>query len=247
MNQFQLFANLKRTVAPVTEPLTLATVENYLRIQSDSGGPIDQDITAFISFARETCENILRRSFLQQTWQLNLRNWPGRDYQNWPTNTPSDFESYNKYNFIGLPYAAPIFGPDSDPPTAPSVTITYLDTSADVNTFPQGNIPGGYNVDPNFEPARIFLPFSQIWPTTILLPGAAITVIYQTGYVDVPTWQSAFEGANAVIHAMKKMVAYLYENKIPPDEMRRSSIAAGLSFLVTELLAPHRIWTSGEM
>ena len=244
MNQFQLFANLKRTAAPVIEPIDLATAEAYLRVPSDSGGPIDQDIQAFISFAREYCETVLRRSFLKQTWQLNLRNWPGRDYQNWPTNTPSDFESYQKYNYISLPMAAPLYGPDASPPAAPQVSITYLDTSASILTFPQGNIPGGYNVDPNFEPARVFLPFSQIWPTTILLPGAAITLVYQTGYPDVATWMAAFEGANGVLHAMKKIIAYVYENKIPPDEMRRSSIAAGMSFVVEEMLSHWRIYES---
>lgn len=244
MNQIQLYANLRRTVAPTAEVFQLAEIENYLRLISDGGGPIDQDVTAFIAFAREQMETILKRAFLKQTWQLSLRNWPGRDYQNWPTNTPSDFDAYQKYNYIRLPMAAPLFGPYNTPATPANVAITYLDTSANSNVFPQGNIPGGYNVDPNFDPARIFLPFSQIWPTTILLPGAAITVVYDCGFADVATWNSGFEGANSVRHAMKMICGYVYENRIPPSEMRKSFTASGIQYVVEEILSDFRIYDS---
>ena len=56
-------------------------------------------------------------------------------------------------------------------------------------------LPGyTYNVLTDFEPGRIVLPYSQIWPPDILMPGAPIQITYVAGYADVATLQSKFEG-----------------------------------------------------
>jgi hypothetical protein len=93
----------------------------------------------------------------------------------------------------------------------------------------------------DFEPGRIVLGFSQIWPTVILLPGAPIQVSFTCGYVDLLTLQSCFEGFPATIHAIKMIIGYLYENRIPPSEMRRSFVASGINYVIEELLEPYRI------
>lgn len=308
-----IYANSQLIRGPSLEPVDLATAEGWHRVNSDNGGPVDQDFTALITLARQRCETVLRRALYTQVWKLSLKNWPGRDYQNWPAQGASlDIESYHKHNFIELPY----------PPLQGVFAVAYLDTSAVSWTMRQVNAAGGYNVDFNFEPGRVVLPFSQVWPTTILLPGAPISILYAGGYQDgtgigtltlggpmagyqvgdlvgitvanayggliqvtavsssgsiaacnvvIPgtgyavasglatsggsgtgatasitalapeNLSTAFEGYSSVVQAMKMMIGYCYENKIPPSEMRRSSIDAGLQYVMQQLLEEYRI------
>lgn len=228
----QTYAGLKRTVAPATEILSLADTESYLKVNSD-GGSIDQDVTAFISFAREQVETALGRTLLRSTWRLSLKNWPGRDYQNWPQGVTSGFAGYYQHDHVKLPMAAPLSSVSS---------VTYLDTASVLNTMPQGNVAGGYNVDASFEPGRIVLPFSQVWPTAILLPGAPIQITYVAGYADLAALVASFEGYHSTVMAMKLIIAYVFENRVPPSEMRKSSVAAGIQYVIDELLAPHRVF-----
>jgi len=225
------YANLKLVTAPAVEPLDLLTAEGFHRVASDAGGPVDQDFLSLIVLARQQCETVMRRALLSQQWQLSLRSWPGRDYQNWPQGVNQGYDAYYRFDHVELPY----------PPLASVQSVTYTDTSGAVFTMPQGNVAGGYNVDVNFEPGRIVLPYSQIWPTTILLPGAAIQILYTCGYPDVATLQTQFEGYASTIQAMKMIIGYCYENKIPPSEMRRSSIDAGMEYVIQQLLTPFRI------
>jgi len=313
------YANLQLQNAPLTEPVTLEEAEGWARVTSD-GGPVDQDYYALITFARQQCETVLRRALYTQAWKLSLRNWPGRDYQNWPQGVSNGYDAYYRYDHIELPL----------PPLQGVASVTYLDTSATLGTMLQANTAGGYNVDLNFEPGRIVLPFSQIWPTTILLPGAPISIKYTGGYQDgtgigaltlggsqagyqvgdvlnivqsgtlpdgrtvqafgglvtvtgigvggsiasytftggagysvasnlataggsgmgatanitalAPEALSAqFEGWSAVKQAIKTIIMYCFENKIPPSEMRRSSIDAGLEYVIRQFLTPYRI------
>jgi hypothetical protein len=227
MDLSSIYAGLTLVTGPQVEPLALDEAEAYLRLSSDNGGPVDQDVSGFIIEARQKCEMLLRRALLTQTWQLNLKNWPGRDYQNWPQNVPSDLDSYYKYDHVPLPFAAPLNSVAS---------VTYKDTSANVLTMPQGNIAGGFNVDPNFEPGRIVLPFSQIWPTTILLPGAPIQITYNCGYPDVDTLAAKFEGYGATLQAMKLILTYRYVYKVPSVDSDQS-----LSAALDQLLSLYRI------
>lgn len=225
-----IYAGLVRTVAPATEILPLDTVEAYLKVDSDSGGAIDQDIVAFTSFAREQVETILRRTLLLSTWKLSLQHWPGCGPQNQQS---SDLDRRSRFDYIELPMGAPL----------QSVTsVIYRDTNANSLTMPQGNIAGGYNVDANYEPGRIVLPYSQIWPTEILLPGAAIQILYLCGYSDVATLEASFEGFSSVVMAMKMIISYVFENRIPPSEMRKSFAASGIQYVIEELLTPYRIF-----
>lgn len=227
MDLSSIYAGLTLVTGPTTEPLELDEAESYLRLASDNGGPVDQDVLGFIVEARQRCEAILRRALLTQTWQLSLKNWPGRDYQNWPQNVPSDLDSYYKYDHVPLPMAAPL----------DSVTsVIYKDTTATPFTMPPGNIAGGYNVDANFEPGRIVLPFSQIWPTTILLPGAPIQILYVCGYPDVATLAAKFEGFSATLQAIKLILTYRYVYKVPSVDSDES-----LAMALDQLLGMYRI------
>lgn len=236
--QESIRAALTLVEGPEEEPISVADLKGHLRLTSGFT-PDDEYLTLMIATARRECEATMRRAFIQQTWRLSLKNWPGRDYGN----LSSQPDLQQQWDHIKLPF----------PPLQSVTGVVYTDTQGTQFTMPQGAVigtattgnaalSGAYNVFLDFEPGRIYLPFAQIWPTNILLPGAPIQITYVVGYEDAPTFLDSFEGASAVCHAMKMMAGFWYENRIPPSEMRKSSISAALNFIVDELLTPFRVW-----
>ena len=55
--------------APATEPVSLAEVKSYLRID---GTADDAVLTILIASARRSAEEYTKRAFITQTWQLTL-------------------------------------------------------------------------------------------------------------------------------------------------------------------------------
>jgi uncharacterized phiE125 gp8 family phage protein len=64
---------LTLVTAPSVEPVSLETAKLYLRVD---GTADDAEITRLIKSARETCEEISRRAFITQTWEMILDAWP---------------------------------------------------------------------------------------------------------------------------------------------------------------------------
>jgi uncharacterized phiE125 gp8 family phage protein len=64
---------LKRVVSPETEPLSLTDAKLFLRIDHDNE---DSLIEKLIVAAREAAENYLRRSLIDQSWQLEIKGVP---------------------------------------------------------------------------------------------------------------------------------------------------------------------------
>jgi uncharacterized phiE125 gp8 family phage protein len=62
---------------PAAEPVTLAEMKAYLRVEHDDE---DAAIAQLISAARRACESAMRRAFIAQTWRLTRERWP-RDGQ----------------------------------------------------------------------------------------------------------------------------------------------------------------------
>jgi hypothetical protein len=235
-----IFSGLQLVTAPSIEPVTLAAAKTHLRISSSFTAD-DSYITFLITFVRQQAETVLRRALLTQQWVLSLKNWPGRDFagsQGLALN-PGQFD---RYDHIKIPL----------PPLQSVQTVNYYDTAGNLNTMPQGGqlpssppatninlqLPGSYNVMTANEPGRIVLPFSQIWPTVILLPGAPIEITFTCGYPDIPTLKATFEGYHATYHAILMLVGYFYENRVPPTEMRKSNVPAGTQLVFQEILEP---------
>lgn len=65
-----------QTVAPATEPLSLADAKLHLRVVSDDD---DDLITALIQGAREYVETFLRRQLVTATWAMTLDEFPDSD------------------------------------------------------------------------------------------------------------------------------------------------------------------------
>jgi uncharacterized phiE125 gp8 family phage protein len=69
--------NLRLITAPTVEPVSLATAKAFLRVD---GADEDALIHALIKAAREKGEELSRRAFITQTWEMIIDGW-SRDYQ----------------------------------------------------------------------------------------------------------------------------------------------------------------------
>jgi uncharacterized phiE125 gp8 family phage protein len=246
VNIGDIYAGLVPVTPPASEPMTLLEAEQHLRVDpGDSGGPIDTYVNILITAARQFCETTLRRAIFPQSWMLLLKNWPGRDYQNWPLSLTSELDLYYKYNYIKLPL----------PPLQSVQSVNFRQNDGTILSMSPANfqvIAGfTYNVETNMEPGRIVLPYAQIWPTNILMPGAPIMITYTCGYVPLAqqssppvgqTWEQ-WAGYRATMQAMKLLLAYWYEMRLPPVELRKSrDQPAGEELVANALLTPYRIY-----
>ena len=164
------FSGLTLVVPPSALPLSVADVRAHSRILQTAE---DGLIAGYLASAVNSCEDKCRRAFMPQTWRLTLNMWPGRKpgvgyYE------PSNIAEYWKYNRIEIP----------KPPLVSIVSFTYMDTSGVSYDMVQSYLPaqGGYQPDFESEPGAVGLPFSGIWPTTILFPHSAIRITYECGY-----------------------------------------------------------------
>jgi len=67
--------NLVLKTPPSIEPLTLAEIKEYLRLDADDTSE-DSDLTAYLTAAREYCETFQNRAYITQTWGLSFDSWP---------------------------------------------------------------------------------------------------------------------------------------------------------------------------
>jgi uncharacterized phiE125 gp8 family phage protein len=161
------FSGLTLVTAPTATPVSVADVKAHTRL---GAAPMIDDalLAGYISAATISCENRTnpRRAFMPQTWRLALSHFPGRG--------AVDLDHYQHWNHIAIP----------KPPLVSIVSFTYQDTNGNTYAMQQGydNRVGNYLLDLEPEPGRIVLPFSGLWPTTILLPGSPILITYTCGY-----------------------------------------------------------------
>lgn len=121
---------------PEDEPLSLAEVKEFLRIDGD-----DQDATidAMFTAAREYCEEVLSRQLMPATLRLSLDAFP---------------ES------IVLPRPPLISLTASE--SYPTLGISYVDSQGATQTL----ATSVYQVDSYSEPAKVVLAYNQSWPDT---------------------------------------------------------------------------------
>lgn len=166
-----MYAGLTLVTPPPAEPVSVADAKAHSRIFQSVD---DSLIAGYISSARMSAENTLKRALLTQQWVLALQNWPGRPLGVYRESVSR--AEYYKWAYIQLPL----------PPLVSVDLLTYMDVSGNVFTMQQGysNTPSGgnYLLDLDHEPGRVCLPFAGIWPTTILLPTSPIHITYTCGW-----------------------------------------------------------------
>lgn len=178
---------LRRTTPPTFEPFTLDEVRGQLRLE-----PMDDDalLQGYIIAAREAMEDVLSKSIMSQTWELNLSRPPAWE--------------------LPLPRTGSLGWKD----LLTSVTsVTYIDMNGAQQTRPSNQ----YIVDAHHQPVARILPFGIdpttgnqdvpiYWLPTRYVPNA-MTVTYVAGVTargDVP---------QMVRQAMLMLVGSMYESR----------------------------------
>lgn len=163
-----MFTGLTLVTPPAAAPITIADAKAHSRI---SIGLDDALLAGYISSATIDVQDRLNRALMPQTWRMAMRNFPGRDPARFDA---ADMANYLRWNHIKIPR----------PPLVSIESFTYMDTSGITYPMTQGygSQVGNYLLDLEPEPGRLVLPFSGIWPTTILLPGSPIKITFNCGY-----------------------------------------------------------------
>lgn len=185
-------------------------------------------LSAYIIRARHYAEEVTNRAILPQRWKLTLQNWPGRDWTNTSSGLGySNIDAYYRYNFIELPHASPLIAVD---------TFAYQDSGHVQYSLAS---PTDYLVDSDREPARVVLPYGQVWPTRVLDTASPIQIGYRAGYLDAQSIPPP------IIQAMLMLVAHWYENREAMVVGRTAQIATEIRWAPDELLWPYRIGVVG--
>ena len=218
---------LRLTAAPAAEPVTLAEAKLHLRV-SDSNE--DTLISMLISAARAHAENVCRRAFVTQKWDLFLDSFPVHTYYGvLPGYVPVDqlptaWMTMRNYGVrfrggkIDLPF-----------PTLQSVeSIKYRDVTGALVTLD----PSQYVVDNVSEPGVLTPAPGTYWPDTQNTTNA-VQISYTVGYGD----------ASAVPAGIKSWillrVGALYENREEVSVAQRVTVQE-LPY-ADALLDPYRI------
>ena len=149
--------NLTLITPPSIEPLSLADVQNYLRIDTTNDTLEDAYVTSLIVSAREYCENFQNRAYITQTWELAL---PG-------------FPDYARESVIEIPKGK----------LQTITNITYKDTTGAVTTLTPDT---DYNVSNRGILGRLCPPFGKVFPLAILYPLDPVVIRFKCGYGDGP-------------------------------------------------------------
>jgi hypothetical protein len=207
---------IKLNTAPAVEPVTLAEAKLHLRVDFTDD---DTLITMLIGAARVAAENICRRAFVTQKWDLYLDAFPRQNfygvlpgYAPLDQFVPSVLQAQRGYaiRFRGGKLELPF-------PTLQSVEyIKYKDATGAWITLD----PSLYTVDNASEPGVLTPAPDQYWPNTQNIMNA-VQIGYTAGYGD----------AAAVPAGIKSWillrVGALYEN--------REEVAVGQRVTVLEL------------
>lgn len=143
--------SLRIVTEATTEPVTADEVKAHCRIETTYD---DSVIAAYITVARKAAENICRRSFTRQTYELKLDAFPDGD--------------------IIIP-RPPLSSTSTD------VVITYIDdtTAAGTTTLSTSL----YTIDASAEPAVIrYSTVNDGWPTNVNDVANAVKITFAAGY-----------------------------------------------------------------
>lgn len=196
--------------APQSEPVTLDEAKIHLRVDH---GDEDELISILVQAATEMGEQFTGRSFITQTRQMKLDNFPGY------------YGRQAQYNpcigTITLQYGSliSISGNDTASP-ANALGITYYDEDEVVQTLSTSD----YWVDSSSGIPRLVVKNS--WPGTFTMPNA-VTITYTAGYgaaVNVPA---------QIKQAILLIIGHLYENRESVSVQQMYEMPMGAKMLLS--------------
>jgi hypothetical protein len=160
-------------VQPVEEPVSIAWMKNYLRL--DPGFTTDDAlIGSLVTAGREWAENFCERAFVFQTKRLLMDFFPGYvDFKLAGQRVSSPFVSGSNAILVGIRYAVALPWPQ-----ARSIELfQYLDQNGSQQAMAE-NVD--YIQDLDSQPARLMPPFGAMWPVARVVANA-VQVDYVTG------------------------------------------------------------------
>lgn len=189
---------LNLVTAPATEPVTLTEAKAHMRVTTSSD---DDYITDLITTARLHAENLTKRAFINQTWQLYLDSFPNGFDEEF-------FEGYRESSRISLRMIKQGFVTIPRAPLVSISSIKYYD-SADSSTTLSSSVYQVAAYAGDTPPCgRVALKSGQSWPGVELRSMDGVEITFVAGY-----------GANAsdvplqIRQAILEIVTQIYENR----------------------------------
>lgn len=225
---------VRRLARVAAEPVSLAYMKNYLRLDSDFAQD-DALISALISAAREYGEKLTGRAIARGTFRMLLDSHP------YYTDTiqsqlayPPSYYSLPRYSTTLWNYSQMI--KIWYPPTVSVQQMRYVDTDGNPVILEQDV---DFILDRDSEPARIFPLAGQFWPADLYVPEAveidftagydpnpaATADVHQTGQTGMqPDSTLALGIPQSLVQAIVMRAAWMYDHRseAPPpaiDEM----------------------------
>lgn len=209
--------NLRRVIAPTTDPVLVAELKEHLRILSSAE---DAKLTRLITSARERAEAYMRRAIVNSTWEVTFANWP--------TCWPHAHRNHARFagRVLPLPRA-----------TLQAVAwVRYLDADGNEQTFGASN----YTVDTDATPGRIVLKPGYSWPALGDYPNA-VRIRFEAGYAPAGTTAAAALRASvpeSIRLAVLFLAAHWWAN---PEPVNVGNIVTPLPEHVHALLSDQRV------
>jgi len=220
-----------RRLAPVaTEPVSLAWMKNFLRV--DSGNTQDdQLISGLISAAREHGEKLTGRALARGTFRMTLDSHPYyTDTVQSQLAYPPSYYSLPRYSTTLWNYSQMI--KIWYPPTVSVEQMRYIDTNGDPVVLAPYT---GFILDRDTEPARIFPIAGQFWPADLYVPNA-VEIDFTAGYDPNPAAAADLQESgqagmqpdstlalgvpHSILRAIMVLVAHWYEHRSEPSTQR---------------------------
>ena len=212
---------LQRSTAPASEPITLAAMKNYLRVDYPDD---DALIQAMISAAREDAEDFTGRSFVSQQWIYAMDYWPVfRYWESAPSR--SDYDALGNFLYNGYRYNHSQTINIPRPPLISMDAVVYTDMDGVQQTIASTE----YQLDLLSCPARIMPAYGSYWPMAQPIANA-VQLTFTAGYSNPAL-------PFGIVQAIQLTVAAWYRHREDFSGTKMSTLPMG----ATRLLNMHRV------
>lgn len=219
---FELRYNDTPVVAPTGEPLTLAEVRPFARVDADDTSQ-DTTIGILIAAARRYAENYTGRRLMTQTLRAVADGFPGSAIHLLP------WGGYAQRTVIRRPDDELLIKLLRGPVTA-ITSITYVDTAGALQTLD----PAAYIFDSSDLVQRIAPAFGLTWPAA-RVQLASVKITFVAGYADAASIPATFR------NWMLVRIATAYEHREEEEIVARGKLQP-LEYVDT-LLDSEKVWS----